>query len=69
LYDRAYDKGYIGITEKYEIILSGSLKKKYKEEYHAKYFAPLTGTKIIMPKKYYPKKEFLQFHICEVFKR
>jgi len=68
LYDRAYDKGYIGINEKYEIILSPYLKKKHKEEYHSKYFASLVGTKIIMPKKYYPKKEFLQFHLDEVFR-
>ena len=68
LYDRAYDKGYIGITEKYEIIVSPSLKKKHKEEYHTKYFASLVGTKIIMPKKYYPKKKFLQFHMDEIFK-
>ncbi|MEO6255003.1 MAG: HNH endonuclease [Ferruginibacter sp.] len=68
LYDRAYDKGYIGITEKFEIILSTDLKKKNKLEYHRKYFASLTGTKMILPKKYYPKKEFLQFHMDEVFK-
>jgi len=68
LYDRAYDKGYIGITEKYEIILSGGLKKKHKEEYHARYFASLSGSKIVLPKKYYPKKDFLQFHMDEIFK-
>ena len=68
LYDRAYDKGYIGINEKFEILLSSDLKKKYKEEYHLKYFASLVGTKIILPKKYYPKKDFLQFHMDEVFK-
>lgn len=68
LYDRAYDKGYIGINEKFEILLSPELKQKQKEEYHTKYFASLAGTKIIMPKKYYPKKEFLQFHMEEVFR-
>ena len=68
LYDRAYDKGYIGITEKYEIILSAGLKKKHKEEYHARYFASLSGSKIVLPKKYYPKKDFLQFHMDEIFK-
>ena len=68
LYDRAYDKGYIGINEKFEILLSADLKKKHREEYHAKYFAPLIGSKIILPKKYYPKKEFLEFHMDTVFK-
>ena len=69
LYDKAYDKGYIGINEKFEILLCTDLKRKHKEEYHSKYFAPLVGTKIILPKKYYPKKEFLEFHMDEVFKR
>ena len=53
LYDRAYDKGYIGINEKFEILLSADLKKKNKQAYHLKYFTSLTGTKIFMPKKYH----------------
>jgi len=68
LYDRAYDKGYIGINEKFEILLSKELKRKRKEQYHEKFFSSLTGLKIIMPKKYYPKKEFLQFHLDQIFK-
>lgn len=68
LYDRAYDKGYIGITEKFEIVLSADLKKKHKADYHTKYFAGLSGSKITLPKKYYPKKDFLQFHMDEIFK-
>jgi putative restriction endonuclease len=67
LYDRAYDKGYIGINEKFEILLSSVLRKKHKELYHTKYFASLIGSKIILPKKYYPKKEFLQFHLDKIF--
>jgi putative restriction endonuclease len=69
LYVKAYDKGYIGITEKFEILLSPLLKKKQKEDYYQKYFAPLQSAKIMMPQKYYPKKEFLRFHLEEVFKK
>ena len=69
LYDRAYDKGYISINENFEILLSSELKKKSKEEYHAKYFASLVGTKMILPAKYNPRKEFLQYHLEEVFKK
>ena len=67
LYDRAFDKGYIGINEKFEILLSSVLKKKNKELYHTKHFSSLVGSKIILPKKYYPKKEFLQFHMDKIF--
>lgn len=68
LYDKAYDKGYIGITEKFQILLSTDLKKKNKLEYHEIYFARIDGSKINMPKKYYPNKAFLQYHMDEIFK-
>ena len=68
LYDRAYDKGYIGINGKYEIILSKDIKKKGKEEYYDKYFATINGTKIILPQKYYPNKIFLEYHLDKIFK-
>lgn len=69
LYDRAYDKGYISINESFEILLSSELMKKHKEEYHSKYFAPLVGTKMSLPAKYNPRKEFLQYHLDAVFKK
>jgi putative restriction endonuclease len=68
LYDKAFDKGYISITNSYEILLSSSLKLKAKETYHAKHFAPLEGVKITRPKKYSPKKDFLEYHRDVVFK-
>ncbi len=69
LYDRAYDKGYIGINDKYEILLSDNLRTKNYKEYHQKYFASLVGTKIILPKKYYPRKDFLRYHLDTIFNR
>jgi len=58
LYDKAFDKGYIAITEKYEILISAALKKKENEDYYSKYFSRLSGTKLSLPKKYHPKKRF-----------
>ncbi len=68
LYDKAYDKGYIGINERFEVLLSKDLKKKSKEPYHEKYFSFLVGSKIILPQKYHPSKTFLQFHMDTIFK-
>ena len=68
LYDKAFDKGYIGITEKHEIIISADLKKKHKEEYYSKYFSFLQGSKLILPQKYKPNRHFLQYHLDIVFK-
>ncbi len=66
-YDRAYDKGYIGINQSHEIMVSSFIQRKNKEPYFSKYFGHLSGRKIILPKKYYPRKEFLQFHMDVLF--
>jgi putative restriction endonuclease len=68
LYDRAYDKGLIGITENYQIILSSELKTKEKKEFYPSNFGNLTGITLHLPQKYLPKKEFLQFHLDTVFR-
>jgi len=63
LYDRAYDKGLIGITEKYQIVLSSELKTNEKKEFYSIHFGNLSGITLQLPQKYLPKKEFLQFHM------
>ncbi len=68
LYDRAYDKGLIGITEKYHVILSPALKTNEKKEFYPLIFGQLEGFKLNLPQKYLPKKEFLQYHLDVVFK-
>ncbi|MBS1735002.1 MAG: HNH endonuclease [Bacteroidetes bacterium] len=68
LYDQAFDKGYIGINRKLEVIVSSALKKKSKEIYYEKYFSHLTNFKMNLPKKYLPKSEFLEFHLDTIFK-
>jgi putative restriction endonuclease len=68
LYDRAYDKGLIGITQKYQIIISSEIKTKEKEEFYPSNFGNLSGITLQLPMKYLPKKEFLQFHLDTVFK-
>lgn len=68
LYDRAYDKGLIGITEKYQIIVSSELKLKEAKEYYPATFGQLHGTLLNLPQKYLPKKDFLQFHLDTVFR-
>lgn len=67
-YDKAYDKGYIGINDKYEIVLSTPLKKKSSEPYYHTYFEHLSKTKISLPQKYLPGKVFLQYHMDVIFK-
>ncbi|NOT50377.1 MAG: HNH endonuclease [Chitinophagaceae bacterium] len=68
LYDCAFDKGYISVTKKFEIILSSEVKKKVKQAYYSKCFGEIAGMKIKMPQKYPPNKEFLDYHLDEIFK-
>ena len=68
LYDRAFDKGLIGITEKYQIVLSSELKSKENKEFYPNTFGHLNGLLLQLPQKYTPKKEFLQYHMDTIFK-
>lgn len=68
LYDRAYDKGLIGITEKYQVLISSELKSHESKEYYPSFFGKLNGLTLNLPQKYMPKKEFLQFHLDMIYK-
>lgn len=67
LYDKAFDKGLIGINEKYKILISEKLRKRKDEDYYAKYFESLENKLISLPQRYLPKKEFLQYHLDTIF--
>lgn len=68
LYDKAYDKGYIGINQNLEIVLSKTLKNNLEKNYYNQHFRTLENSKVTIPKKYPPKKSFLEYHMDVVFK-
>jgi putative restriction endonuclease len=68
-YDRAFDKGYIGVNENLEILVSKHLKKKEHTDYYSKHFLQLKGAKINSPNKYLPRKEFLEYHLGKIFEK
>lgn len=69
LYDKAFDKGLIGINTNHEIIFSDSIKKKKETEFYSKYFSSFENQKIIAAQKYIPRKEFLEYHLDTVFNK
>lgn len=69
LYDKTYDKGLISINEKYQIIISDKLKRKKEADYYGKYFAPIENQSLILPQRYFPKKEFIQYHLDVIFNK
>lgn len=69
LYDKAFDKGIIGINQNYEVILSSALKKRKGMAFYEYHFAPIEHLKISEPLKYLPKKEFLEYHLDVIFQK
>lgn len=69
LYDKAFDKGLMGISVKYEILISNELSTKEDQNYFARYFGHLKGKTIKLPPKYYPKREFLEYHLENIYRQ
>lgn len=67
LYDRAFDQGLIGITPDLEVRLSERLKSKSKEPFYKSQFEPLVGAKLREPQRYFPRREFLEWHNNFIF--
>lgn len=69
LYDKAFDKGLIGINTNHEVIFSDTIKKKKDNEFYAKYFNSIENQKITGAQKYSPRKEFLEYHLDTIFNK
>lgn len=62
LFHRAYDNYLLAITPDYEIIISDDFIEKVEEESFKIYLEEINGRQINMPTRFYPQKEFLDFH-------
>lgn len=69
LYDKAFDKGLIGINQNHKILISTSIKDKKETAFYKNYFASIENVKITDPIKYFPKKEFLEYHLDNIFEK
>ncbi len=68
-FDKAFDKGFIGIDLNYNILISDKLKKHSKKEYYKMEFEKYEGLKLNSPSKYFPKKEFVEYHLDTIFNK
>lgn len=68
-HDKAFDKGLITITSDYRVKLSDSILKKSKESYVQKYFIEYQNQPIILPDRFSPSIEFLEYHHQNIFNR
>lgn len=61
-FHRAYDKLFMAISPDLSIIISDELLQNTTDDKFKKYLKSINGGKIIMPNKFFPKKELLQAH-------
>ncbi len=69
LYDKAFDKGLLGFTKDYQVVLSNKILEEATKDYYQKYFAPIKNKTLILPQRYNPNPHFLEWHMDEVFQR
>jgi putative restriction endonuclease len=69
LYDKAFDKGFIGIDTDYKIIFAEKLVKYSKEEHFVNNFKAIENKKIDLPDRFLPDQNFIQFHLENYFNK
>jgi putative restriction endonuclease len=68
LYDKAFDKGLIGIDTNYRVIISSEIKDRTTKVFYHDYFGKIEGKSIEKPQKYLPRKEFLEWHLDTIYR-
>lgn len=67
LYDKAFDRGFIGIRTDYTIVISKELKEYKNKDFYANFFAPIEDIKINLPEEHIPNIHFLDYHLKHIF--
>lgn len=62
LYDKAFDVGLIGFADDTTVMFSSRLKANVGKDYFSKYFAPMEGRHLVVPRKYRVNPVFLEWH-------
>lgn len=67
LYDRCFEKGFIGITPDYKITISRALKDDLHKDAFDRYFRCFENNKINLPDRFLPRPDFLDYHYQNTF--
>lgn len=67
IHDRAFDKGFITITPDYKIKVSKYFDDYSEEVAVNEFFMRYKDNPIILPDRFLPSREFLEFHYNEIF--
>lgn len=68
LHDKAFDRGLITISKDYKIINSSKIKDAVMDEKTHEWFGYYNNRKIVLPDKYLPGKDFIEYHNDVIFK-
>lgn len=69
IHDKAFDKGFITVTPDFKVLVS-----RYFDDYSDDFvindfFIKYQNQAIILPDRFLPSKEFLDFHYQEIFRQ
>lgn len=67
LHDRAFDRGLITIDKNYRMIVSMQLKNAVMDDNTKKWFWNYDHMQIMLPDKFVPGKEFIEYHNDVIF--
>jgi len=68
-HDKAFDKGLITITRDFKVKLSDAILQKKKESNIQKYFIEYENQPIILPDRFSPSIDFLEYHQQNIFNK
>lgn len=69
IHDKAFDEGFLTVTEDYEIKLSDAIFEHKENQSIKDFFLKFNTQKIALPDKFLPSQEFLEYHHNNVFRR
>lgn len=69
IHDKAFDKGYLTITPEYKIKISKFFSDYKKEPAVSDFFLKYENQPIVLPDKFLPEREFLNYHHKNIFKK
>ena len=68
MHDKAFDRGFITIDKNYRIVNSKLIKDTAMDEKTKEWFSFYNGKEIILPDKFLPGKDFIEYHNDVIFK-
>lgn len=69
LYDKAFDRGLITIDTSYKVLLSQQVKEYTTKEFYMTHFGRVENQTILLPGKYMPNGDFLEWHRENIFEQ